>query len=460
MLLWQYYLFGLRMGVHHLLLSFLVAAFLLRWAARGGRLPHVAGGLRAPAAFLAAIGVCSALTYVALASEPRREALLLFAKGLADLGLGLAGSFAVLCHLSGRPFRLSRRMLRWYAAGAMASSLYSVAEVCCAYHGFDLGKAFFGTISRYPPRFDLSAPFYYEWDVFFRAVGFAGVNPEGVYTAGAVVLLAVARPFDRARVNWIGASLCLYGLYLTFSRTGFLFLAVAAAVCLALRPRAALRDLPRILALATPILATYLLFPRGTAAMISTRAPHLSSPGAADGAGRPPPATALARAGAEPSPGGVFARAERAFRRLEAGRIEIYRPVWNDILRRPWGHGLNQFSLAIRNEGEIDLSEVRRLYPQWSDEVLREKYANIHNSWLTMLFDGGWPLLFAYLGFYLTAARMAWRLGTRLGVGATAIAIALMVSGLESNTLYLFFNQLLVILVMAAAVREKSCASN
>ena len=424
---------------------------------------HKARQFVAPYGFLAAIGILSALTFLSLGRAPDQVALIQFLKGLLDLALILAASVAILCHLSNRPLRSSSRMLRIYLAGAAISSAYCVAEVICAYYGFDLGKAIFGSISKYPAGFDRTAPFFYQWDIFFRAVGFAGVDAQAIYSAGAFVLLVVARPFKRAVWNNLAASLCLFGVFLTFSRTGFMFLAVGGFVCFLLRPFPTLRRLPSLAAIATPILVTYLLFPKGTTTMMSTRIPNFSHlvpavPGPQQSLSTesafPPPQVLGAPSTIGGQPVGVRQLALAAFNRLESGRIQIYRPVWQKILDRPWGHGLNQFGVVIRRGNEIDLSALRPVYPKWSDAVLREKYSNIHNGWLNMLFEGGWPLCLAYLGYYSAVIRLALKSKTAMGIAGTAVTVALVASGLENNTLYLFYNQLLLILIITNLGRK------
>lgn len=426
MRLWSYYV-GVHLPVHDLLLLAFTGLFLLRIIRPGPALTLPSGGLRRQLLWAWLAAGLAALSYFSLDFSLAPVSVLQFWKGLAALVFYTAGLSAVVCHLCSDPPATARRLLQVYLLGVAASCAYSFAEVSCAYVGFDLGKAVFGRISVYAPDFDWSAPFYYEWDIFFRAVGFSGVNAQGTYAASAVPLLLLAQPFRRSSVNLALAALCLAGTALTFSRNAFFCLFVSFALYALLRPGRALHYLPRAAAICVPLLVLALTFSEGARTMVSTR---------------------------------LYKSVDEVGR----GRFEVYDAIWQTIKTHPWGHGLNQFSVAVMNTNEVDLTPLAVEYSMWSDLQVRQSYANPHNNWLNWVFEGGWLLLGAKCGYYLAALMACLRTKTPLGIAAFCTLGGLLLSGCFNMTLTIFSTEFIFILlpvcaVLAARVAEPAGAA-
>lgn len=350
-----------------------------------------------------------------------------FAKGLVNVGTHTIGLTAMVLWLHD-PLALNwRGLLRAYAGGAVLSSVYSFAEVGCAHFGFDLGKAVFTRLSVFPPDFDLTEPFYYPWENFFRAVGFTGVNAQATYTASMVPLLLVAGPFQRRWVNLLCAALCLAGTALTLSRNGFFTLCLAGVFYLALQPGLALKQMPRLAAALIPILLLFLVFRAPATQLINTRV------------------------------GG-------SFQELASSRSDIVRLVWPITLGQPWlGHGINQFSLLIAHPTLVDVSAITEKYPTKDEAWVRASYANLHNNWLNWFFEGGILLVLAHAAGYAVLILLCLRHRTRLGLVSAATLLSLLVSGLFNMTLDLFSTELLFLLlplcVTLAAIRPRPAGS-
>jgi len=404
MRLWQYYFSGVRLPIYHLLLLVFVPNYVLRCLYLG-RLWLPPPGLRLPVLALWASLVFSALSYFLLDSRLAPASTLQFTKGMLDLAFVVTGITCVICFLNKQPLSVSHRLLQVYILGVTASSIYSFFEVSSAYFGYDLGKAIFGRLSFYGPNFEWSQPFYYEWDVFFRAVGFTGVNAQATYTASVIPLLTLARPFRRQALNISLAAICFLGMVLTFSRSGFISLMMGLAFYAILRPSRTIRLLPRIAAICVPILLLALVFSDGARQMASTRL-------------------------------------YRSTEDIGHGRREIYASAWNSIKAHPFGHGLNQFSLVVLDTDEIDLSEIAPDYSRWSDLQVRQAYANLHNNWLNWLFEGGWLLFFSRIAYYASLLLVCWQARTDLGRAAVCSLGLLLLSGFFNMTLDLFSTEL------------------
>ena len=404
MRLWQYYFSGVRLPIYHLLLLTFVANYVLRCLYLG-RLWLPPPVLRLPVLVLWVSLVFSALSYFLLDSRLAPASTLQFTKGMLDLAFIVTGITCVICFLNEQPPAVSHRLLQVYILGAVASSIYSFFEVSSAWFGHDLGRAIFGRLSFYGPDFDWSQSFYYEWDGFFRAVGFTGVNSQATYTASVIPLLILARPFRRQAVNLSLAAICFAGTVLTFSRNGFASLLVCLAFYAMMRPARVVRFLPRIVAICVPVLLLALVFSDGARQMVSSRL-------------------------------------YRSIEDIGHGRREIYASAWNSIKAHPFGHGLNQFSLVVLDTDEIDLSEIAPDYSRWSDLQLRQAYANLHNNWLNWLFEGGWLLFFSRIAYYASLLLVCWQARTDLGRAAVCSLGLLLLSGFFNMTLDLFSTEL------------------
>jgi hypothetical protein len=414
MRLWQYYV-GLHLAIFDLLLLAFTILISFRSVCRK-RIPIPMAAMRSPLRWLWAILALSAASFLVIDFHLAPASTTQFAKGIVDLAFHAVGLTAVVCFLTAEPPATSRLVLRAYIAGAVASSFYSFFEVGFAYMGYDLGKAIFGRLSIYSPDFDLTAPFYYEWDVFFRALGFTGVNSQATYAASVLPLLLLARPFDRRRTNLALAGICFAGVALTFSRDGVLSLALAVIFYLLIRPQSALRLVPRIAAICVPVALLLFAFSEGAQSMIATRL--------YDSIGD-----------------------------VGRGRREIYESCWKSIKERPFGHGINQFSVVVMNTDDVDLGAVSAVYYKWDDTRLRQAYANVHSNLLNWLFEGGWPMLAFQMFYYLSLMVTCWRLHTELSYAIMCSFMLLLVSGLFNMTLDLFSSELFFVIATAAAVR-------
>ena len=414
MRLWQYYCFGVRLPIYHLLLLAFIANYAFRCLYfRRVRLPPSA--LRLPVLLLGVILTISALSYFLLDPGLAPASVQQFAKGLLDLAFVVTGLISIICYLGEQPPATAHRLLQAYILGASASSFYSFFEVGSAHFGHDLGKAIFGRLSIYGPDFDWSLPFYYEWDVFFRAVGFTGVNSQATYAASVIPLLVLARPFRTQATNLTLAAICFAGTMLTFSRNGFVSLLVCLAFYALMRPAWAIRFLPRIAAICVPVLLLALVYSDGARQMVSTR---------------------------------LYS----SIRDIGIGRQEIYGSAWDSIKAHPLGHGINQFSLVVLHTDEIDLSEIAGEYQKWSDLRIRQAYANLHNNWLNWLFEGGWLLFSARALYYAALLRVCWRARTDLGRAAACALGLLLLSGFFNMTLDLFSTELLFAILPVCVV--------
>ena len=415
---WQYYFAGVHLPVFSLLLVAFCASYLIR-CIYFKRIALPLGPLRSPILLLWSILTLSALSFFLLDFDLAPTSTIQFSKGLLDLSLSVAGVSAIVCFLSEQPPETTTRMLQAYILGAAASSLYSFFEVALAYYGYDLGKAIFGGLSVYGPDFNWSRPFYYEWDIFFRAVGFPGVNAQATYTASVIPLVIFSKPFRRASTNFVVAALCFAGTSLTFSRNGFFSLIVAFAFYSAIRPAWAARFLPRLAAICLPAIFLALVFSDGARQMIATR---------------------------------VY----KSIDDVGAGRREIFGAAWRSIQAHPLGHGINQFSVVALNTDEIDLNQVAAENENWSDQRIRQAYANVHNNWLNWLFEGGWAMLALQLAYYASLYRICWRTRTPLGYAAVCATSSLLVSGFFNMTLDQFSSSLFFAITAVAAVRLAS----
>lgn len=417
MRLWQYY-FLIRMQIFDLLMLGFILIYALRLVEKRGRVALPTPGWRQVLISKWLVVIISLLTVVQLNSELGPASAQQFFKGIFSIAtrtLGLTALVLWVHECRGLDFR---QLLRAYAGGAVLSSVYSFAEVSCAYAGHDLGKMIFTTLSVFPPDFDLSQPFYYPWDNFFRAVGFTGVNSQATYTVSVIPILLVAGPFRRRWVNYFFAALCVAGTGLTLSRNGFLTLCLAAVFYVVMQPGLALRLWSRVAAALVPILGLFLIFREPATQLLETR----------------------------------FASSAQE---LAASRTDIVKLVWPLTTAQPWlGHGVNQFSVIIAHPTMIDVSPITAKYPTKDEEWVRASYANVHNNWLNWFFEGGALLVLAYAVSYGLLLRLCLCSRTRLGFASAATLLSLIVSGLFNMTLDLFSTDLLFVLLPLCVTLE------
>lgn len=417
MRLWQYY-FIIRLQIFDFLMLGFILIYAVSLIAKRGRVILPTPGWRQVLIAKWLIVLISLLTVVQLNPELGPASAQQFVKGIFNLAIRTLGLTALVLWIHecrGLDFRL---LLRAYAGGAVLSSVYSFAEVGCAFAGYDLGKTIFTTLSVFPPDFDLSQPFYYPWDNFFRAVGFTGVNSQATYTASVIPLLLIAGPFRRRWVNYSFAAFCVAGTGLTLSRTGFFSLCLAAVFYIVMQPGLAVRLWPRVTTALVPILGLFLIFREPATQLLETR---------------------LASSAQE----------------LAASRTDIVKVVWPLAAAQPWlGHGVNQFSVIIAHPTLIDVSDITAKYPTKDEDWVRASYANVHNNWLNWLVEGGMLLVLANAASYGLLVRMCLRDRTRLGFVSAATLLSLLASGLFNMTLDLFSTDLLFVLLPLCVTLE------
>jgi O-antigen ligase len=423
MRLWQYQVY-IRLQIFDVLLLALIVCY-------GCRLLVLQHPLYLPAGWRQAliakwvIVLIGLLTAFQVDSGLGEAAWPQFVKGMVSQTTYALGLTAIVLWLHESRGLDWKAMLRAYATGVAFSSVYSFAEVCSAYFGYDLGKAIFTRLSVFPPDFDLSQPFYYPWENFFRAVGMTGVNAQATYTASMVPLLIAAGPFARRWVNFLLAAICLAGTALTLSRNGFFTLCLCGVFYFLLQPGLAMRLVPKILAALLPILLLFVLFRGPAMQLLGTRV------------------------------GG-------SFQELASSRSDIVRLVWPIACDQPWlGHGVNQYSVIISHPYAIDVSDITAKYPTKDDAWVRASYANLHNNWLNWFFEGGVVLVLGHVAGYALLLRLCLYNHTRLGFVSAATLISLLVSGIFNMTLDLFSTELLyIVLPMSVTLAAKSSRSS
>lgn len=415
--LWQYYFF-IRLQIFDLLMLGFIVVYVLRLVGTHRRLVLPTPGWRQVLAVKWVIVLVSLLTIVQLNPELGPAASQQFVKGIASLVTRALGLTVLVLWVLETTHLDFRQLLRAYVGGAVLSSVYSFVEVVCAYAGYDLGKAIFTWLSVFPSDFDLSEPFYYPWDNFFRAAGFTGVNSQATYTASVIPLLLVAGPFRHRWVNNFFAALCLAGTGLTLSRNGFFTLCIAGLLYVVLQPGLAARLWPRLALALVPTLALFLIFREPATQLIETR----------------------------------FASSAQE---LAASRTDIFKVAWPFISTQPWlGHGVNQFSVVIAYPSLIDVDDITTKYPTKDEAWVRSSYANIHSNWLNWFFEGGVLLVLCYATGYGLLLLLCLRSSTRLGYVSAATLFSLLVSGFFNMTLDLFSTELLFVLLPLCVTLE------
>jgi O-antigen ligase len=416
---WQYYV-GVRLEIFDLLLLLFTMSY-ITYLIVGGRASRppipVLNSLR----WLRVIFILSSFSIIPVIHRSLPGSIEMFAKGWVNLGLWVAGFHAMAYYVASGRTDFPKKLLKIYIIGVVASCVYSVFEVVLASRGIDIGKIVFGSISVYRPgQYNPDQPFYYAWDNFFRAVGFAGVNAQATYAVSAIPLLLFAKPFRSKTANHVMAAVCSLGLVLTMSRTGLLALVTAVGTYFILRARGhhIYRWVFKIGMLALPLIVLAMAFPSKVSTLLGTREYHSIS-------------------------------------EVGSGRKEIYWETFKHILIHPFGEGINQFSVVTRNTDLIDFSAEDALYPKWSPLSVLKAYENIHNSYLTILFDGGWLLLFAYIAYFGSILRICLAGRSDLGVAGLCSLSGLLAGGLTNNTLDQFSTQLLFILLALAVVAER-----
>lgn len=408
--LWQYQIF-VRLQIFDLLLLAFIATYCARLLTTRVRIPLPGHAWRMALGAKWTVLLVSTATFFQIGAGLDASAHGQFFKGIGNIASHTLGITLMVLWLHEPRALRATSVLKAYVAGAVVSSVYSFAEVMCAHAGFDLGKAIFTRISVFPADFDLSQPFYYPWENFFRAVGFAGVNAQATYAGSMVPLLLVAGPFRRRWTNFLFAALCLAGMALTLSRNGFFTLCIVGVLYLALRPGLAAKMLPKMGAALLPLLALFFFFREPATQLLGTRT------------------------------GG-------SFEELASSRSDIVRIVWPVTLHHPvLGHGVNQFSIWIAHPWAIDVSSIAEKYPNQTEQWVRASYANLHNNWLNWFFEGGTLLVLAQLASHGLLVLLCLQRRDRFGVISAAVLISLLISGFFNMTLDLFCTELLFFLL-------------
>ncbi len=408
---WQYYLFGVRLGIYEIVLLLFIGLFVVR-VALSGRIVLPRRPLSRPVLWMLVIVVLAVLSGLLIDWSLAPQSTIAYLQSIAYISVYFLGLAAVVSHLASESGEIASKVLRVYIIGAAVSSVYSVAEVTLALSGYDLTRAVFGTLSVYRPGGE-EKPFYYEWADFFRAAGFAGVNAQATYVASVIPLLLFGRPFRSRTTDLVLAALCVVGLALTWSRTGLLVLLTAVLLYGFMRPERIVRAvLPLSLAVLLPLLIPAAMFYEEVLALIQTRT-------------------------------------YESVGDIGAGRKDLYSQVLRSVFYHPLGHGVGQYYVVTQRTDEIDVTRLDA-YAWMAEHEVRDAYANVHSSWINWLFEGGPLLTAAYFLFFLAVIRACRAAGTSLGDAGAAAVAGLMASGLVNDTLELFSSVLLIVLVACA----------
>jgi O-antigen ligase len=321
--------------------------------------------------------------------------------------------------------RRTHQLLRVYMSAAILSGLWCVTEVFLASHDIELNRITFGAISTY--RDEIA--FTFEWDAFFRATGFAGVNAQATYLMSVIPLLLVCRPFEREWLNLFGISSCLLGIALTMSKNGFFCLIISLAFLLFCKPALLGRWARGILIAVIPLVVAADLFWQYVVPLFNTRINV-----------------------------DTFTLSQ-----LFSGRKDIYAATLEAVLSQPWGYGLGQFFVHISGTDTIDLTPVV-LTLEVNTAAARGLFANLHNNWLNWTFEFGFAGGLLYLWFYVWILRTMMKTQTALAWASAASLLGLMLASCFNQTINQFSVQVFIVLTTiavhfeAVSVRETHSA--
>lgn len=413
---WQYFV-GVRLMGYDLIILLFIITFITASGAKT-QIHKLPRALNDSVKWLWVIYFLSLMTFVVVWYMSLPTSWEMYFKGVISLLLYTVGFTCIISYVSSQSTNLVQTLLKIYILGAVASSIFSFFEVTLALQGIDLGKIIFGAISTY--KDPDTKPYYYAWSNFFRAQGFAGVNAQATYLASVLPLLIFAKPFSKAWKNQLMAATCLIGLVLTWSRTGFLALVISIVIYACLGYKHSGKTLRYLVIAALPLALLYMQFSSGAWSMLESR-----------GLGE-------------------------SIDDIAESRTAIAAATFDSLLSYPFGYGLNQFSVVVKNSDIIDFTQVDKLLYNRQSWQNRQDYENVHSSYLSILSEGGWLLLIAYLAFYISIIRICYRSNSQFRVAALCSTGALLAGGLTNNTLELFNTKLLIILLALLTIGSEN----
>ena len=415
---WQYFI-GVRIMIYDIFLLLISITFL---ASRitGRQVHELPTALKISVKWLWIIFFLGIMTFPVVWYISLPSPWGMYLKGTVSSLLYTAGLTIIIFYVNSQPEQLINKLLKIYILGATVSALFCILEIALALQGIDLGKIVFGTISTYRDPYALEKPFYYEWSLFFRAAGVAGVNAQGTYLASVIPLLLFTKPFRSTWKNQLTATICLLALALTMSRTALFSLVAGITIYAWFGLKHSIKPIWYLLLAALPLIVLFMTFKLETLSLLETR-----------GLGQ-------------------------SFEITAANRTKIAVTTFNSLLSYPFGYGLNQYAAVVKQSDIIDFSEVDKLFPNRKLWQNRLDYENIHNSFLTILSEGGWLLLIANIAFYISIIRIYYRSRSEYRIGALCSIGALLTGGLTNNTLELFSSKLLIILLALLTITRKT----
>lgn len=326
-------------------------------------------------------------------------------------------SFIILATISIAELKAigSGRLLKVYIATATFSAIWCLLEVILATYGVGLNEITFGLISTYKEEMS----FLYEWDFFYRATGFAGVNAQATYLVSVIPIIFVWHPFRIKSVNASALIACLAGLALTMSKNGFVSLFATLFFLAFFRPKLLGTRASRLIIAVVPLGLVGSFFWDDIVLLFLTRV-NVEDAGVSN---------------------------------VLSGRSEIFLATLRAIFDRPLGYGIGQYVVHIMHTDTIDIGNLVRLFGTTSEEI-KIAYSNPHNNWLTWMFEYGVLGGGIYIFFYGWLIRSMLRMNTELSGAVAASIFGLVVGGIFNSTLDQFSVDVFIVTASMSAYCE------
>ena len=321
-----------------------------------------------------------------------------YLKNFLSISIYIIFSIATILYLIQHDPEFIKKILKIYLGACIASAIYSVIEVTSAFYGFDLSKGIFSVISIGSDPSD--EPFYYQWDIFFRAKGWGGIAVNGTYMLTAIPFLMITKPFDRQIINRAGLIICIIALFLTISKSAIVCFFMVLAVIFLRRPSIVLRGFFSLLIVISCFAGLFAFFYEPILILFESR-------------------------------GGLSGFTD------VSGRIEVYIPILEAIAEHPFGYGLGQYFVHSTNANTIDFSSFSAL--GYSESQARIAYENTHSDWLNWLFEFGLLGVQVFILFYGWLVVKLAMMKTKEATALLAVILAIIISGFFHTIMSHFF---------------------
>ena len=116
-------------------------------------------------------------------------------------------------------YKYAESLLKVFVISAVGAGIFSFAEVTLALSGFDLPGLVFGFLGV-----SHDGKLVVEFQDFFRAGGWAGINLHAALMLSVIPVLIVGKPFKKDYLNHIGLTICIFSLLITMSRSAIILL--------------------------------------------------------------------------------------------------------------------------------------------------------------------------------------------------------------------------------------------